>query len=106
MVHVDDPSDRSTTAQPAPDSPATREPTRRLRTARPIRSRNRGYAFRMKRLRTFLDRLPGGHRPPTGPLTTAETTDTEELRQQTLARDNERIEREQAEKGDRRDRDV
>jgi len=60
----------------------------------------------MKRLRTFLDRLPGGHRPPTGPLTTAETTDTEELRQQTLARDNERIEREQAEKGDRRDRDV
>jgi len=39
-------------------------------------------------------------------LTTAETTDTEELRQQTLARDNERIEREQAEKGDRRDRDV
>jgi hypothetical protein len=60
----------------------------------------------MKRLRTFLERLPGGHRPPTGPLTTAETTDAEELRQETLAKENERSEREQEEASDRRDREV
>jgi hypothetical protein len=57
----------------------------------------------MKRLRALLDRLPGGHRPPTGPLTTAEETDAEELRQQTLAKDNERIEREQEEQDRRGD---
>ncbi len=39
-------------------------------------------------------------------MTTAETADSEELRQQTLATDNERIGREQEEKSDRRDRDV
>jgi hypothetical protein len=49
----------------------------------------------MKRLRAFLDRLPGGHRPPTGPLTTSETADAEELRQETVAKNDERIEREQ-----------
>jgi hypothetical protein len=48
----------------------------------------------MKRLRAFLDRLPGGHRPPTGPLTTSEASDAEELRQENLAKDDERIERE------------
>jgi hypothetical protein len=48
----------------------------------------------MKRLRAFLDRLPGGHHPPTGPLTTQEAADAEDLRQETLA-ENERIEREQ-----------
>ena len=48
----------------------------------------------MKRLRAFLDRLPGGHRPPTGPLTTSETADAEE-RQETVAKNDERIEREQ-----------
>jgi hypothetical protein len=48
----------------------------------------------MKRLRAFLDRLPGRHQPPTGPLTTQEAADAEELRQETLA-ENERIEREQ-----------
>jgi hypothetical protein len=54
----------------------------------------------MKRLRTFLERLPGGHRPPTGPLTTSEATDAEELRQETLAAENdERIERDQEEAG-------
>jgi hypothetical protein len=47
----------------------------------------------MERLRAFLQRFPGGRRPPTGPLTTEETTDAEELQQETLARDNERIER-------------
>jgi hypothetical protein len=51
----------------------------------------------VKRLRTFLERLPGGHRPPTGPLTTAEKTDAEELRQQTLVKDSERVKREQEE---------
>jgi hypothetical protein len=60
----------------------------------------------MKRLRSFLKRLPGGHRPPTGPLTTAETTDAEELRQETLAADEKRIEREQEEASDRPDREV
>jgi hypothetical protein len=53
----------------------------------------------VKRLRTFLERLPGGHRPPTGPLTTTETADAEELRQETVAKDNERIEREQEDAG-------
>jgi hypothetical protein len=51
----------------------------------------------MKRLRAFLERLPGGHRPPTGPLTTSEATEAEELRQGTLAKDDERIERQQKE---------
>ena len=52
----------------------------------------------MKPLR-ILGRLLGGRRPPTGPLTTAEAADAEELRQETLAADNERIEREQEEAG-------
>jgi hypothetical protein len=51
----------------------------------------------MKRLRTFLERLPGGHRAPTGPLTTSEAADAEELRQETLAKNDKRIEREQEE---------
>jgi len=53
----------------------------------------------VKRLRTFLERLPGGHRPPTGPLTTSETADAEELRQETVAKDNVRIEREPEDAG-------
>jgi hypothetical protein len=57
----------------------------------------------MKRLRSFLERLPGGHRPPTGPLTTSETADAEELRQQTLAKDNKPVEREQEATSDGRD---
>jgi hypothetical protein len=60
----------------------------------------------MRRLRALLERLPGGHRPPTGPLTTAEQTDAEELRQETLVKEEKRIEREQEEEGDRRDREV
>ena len=51
----------------------------------------------MKGLRGFLNGLPGGHRPPTGPMTTAETAEAEELRQETLAKDEERRENEQAE---------
>jgi hypothetical protein len=59
-----------------------------------------------RRLRTFLERLPGGHRPPTGPLTTAETTEAEELRLETLAKDDARIKRKQEETSDRRDVEV
>ncbi len=53
----------------------------------------------MKRFRAFLDRLPGGHRPPTGPLTTSEAADAEELRQETSAKDDNLAEREQEEAG-------
>ncbi len=38
----------------------------------------------MMRLRTFLDRLPGRHRPPTGPLTTDEANEAEALRQKAV----------------------
>jgi hypothetical protein len=38
-------------------------------------------------------------RPPTGPLTTSEKTAAEELRQETLVKDNEGIERENGESG-------
>jgi hypothetical protein len=58
----------------------------------------------MKRFRALLDRLPGGHRPPTGPLTTVEQSDAEELRQETLLED-ERIEREREEQGSSSRRD-
>jgi len=54
-----------------------------------------GYAFVVKRLRALRERLSHGHRPPTGPLTTAEATEAEELRKETLAEDAETIEREQ-----------
>ncbi len=61
------------------------------------------YALRMKRLRALLDRLPGGHRPPTGPLTTDEQTEADQLQRENLAKDSERIEPEQDESGERRD---
>lgn len=38
-------------------------------------------------IRSFLDRLRGERRPPTGPLTTAEESEAEVLRQETLAKD-------------------
>jgi hypothetical protein len=60
----------------------------------------------MQRLRTFLERLPGGRRPPTGPLTTAEAADAEALRQETLAKDTKRIELEQEEASEHPDREV
>jgi hypothetical protein len=60
----------------------------------------------MTRLHTFLERMFGGRRPPTGPLTTAETADAEELRQETLAKDNERIERDQEGANDGPDHEV
>jgi hypothetical protein len=55
----------------------------------------------MKRLRTFLERMPGGHRPPTGPLTTSEANDAE--LQKSLVKDEERIEGEQEDTGQRSD---
>jgi hypothetical protein len=51
----------------------------------------------MKRLRAFLGRLAGGRRPPTGPLTTSEAAQAEELRRETQAKDDARIEREEKE---------
>lgn len=53
----------------------------------------------MKRLRAFFDRLPGGHRPPTGPLTTDEANEAEALRQETLDAD-QRIEQGPEEESD------
>jgi hypothetical protein len=53
----------------------------------------------MNGLRAFLKGLVGGHRPPTGPLTTSEAAEAEELRQETLARDRDQIKHERAEAG-------
>ena len=60
----------------------------------------------MKRVRLFLERLRGGRRPPTGPLTTSEKTAAEELRQETPVKENERIEREKEREDFRREREV
>jgi hypothetical protein len=57
----------------------------------------------MKRFRAFLERLPGGHRPPTGPLTTSEAAEADELRQKSPGKDDERIEREHEESGQESD---
>jgi hypothetical protein len=43
----------------------------------------------MKRRRTLFWRLPGSRRPPSGPLTTKEAADAEELRQKAAPKDNE-----------------
>jgi hypothetical protein len=53
----------------------------------------------MKHRFTFLERLFGGRRPPTGPLTTQEAADAEESRQKTLATDAEASRHEQREAG-------
>ena len=45
--------------------------------------------------RNLLELMPGGRRPPTGPLTTAETADAAELQEETAAK--ERAERDRAE---------
>ena len=60
----------------------------------------------MKRLRAFLERLPGGHRPPTGPMTTEEATDAEKVRQETLATDDQRTVDTQDKTTDPRDAEV
>ena len=49
----------------------------------------------MEGIGAFLKGMPRRHRPPTGPLTTAEAAD--ELRREVEAKDKERIEHEQAE---------
>jgi len=46
--------------------------------------------------------LPGGHRPPTGPLTTAEAAEAEEVRQEGLA-EVERTEHEPEDAGQKSD---
>jgi hypothetical protein len=51
----------------------------------------------MERLRVLLARLRVRRRPPTGPLTTAETSAAEELRQEALVKESERHERKQGE---------
>jgi hypothetical protein len=52
----------------------------------------------MRPFRSLLKRFrAAGHRPPSGPLTTSEAADPEELRQETLANDDERMKREQRE---------
>jgi hypothetical protein len=47
------------------------------------------YALRMKRVRALFERLRGGRRPPTGPLTTSEKATADELRTQTSLKDSE-----------------
>lgn len=51
----------------------------------------------MKGLGRLFGRLRVRRRPPTGPLTTAETTAAEELHQETLVKDSERTDRKQGE---------
>jgi hypothetical protein len=63
------------------------------------------YASCVKRLRAFLERLPGGHRPPTGPMTTEEATDAEALRRETSAADKQRTEHDQNDTNDDRKRE-
>ena len=53
----------------------------------------------MKRFRAWLEGLPGGRRPPTGPLTTAEAAEADDLREKSLAEDDERTEHEREEAG-------
>ena len=60
----------------------------------------------MKRVRLFLERLRGWRRPPTGPLTTSEKSAAEELRQETLVKDNEGIERDGEREGSGREGEV
>ena len=60
----------------------------------PLGKHSRRYAPHVKRLRALIERLPGGHRPPTGPLTTTEAMEAEALRQETPAADDQGIEHE------------
>ena len=53
----------------------------------------------MKRWRTLFGWLPGGRRPPTGPLTTKEAADAEELRQKTAPKNDETTGHEQNDAG-------
>ena len=55
----------------------------------------------MKRWRTLLERLFGGRRPPTGPLTTQEAADAEESRQKRVSNGDAAGGREPKDAGDR-----
>jgi hypothetical protein len=46
----------------------------------------------MKGVHAFLERLRRGRRPPTGPLTTAESATADELRKHTALEDSDRTE--------------
>ncbi len=50
----------------------------------------------MSGIHGFFKHLRAGRRPPTGPLTTSEASDAEELRQKTLAEDEEQAQHGQA----------
>ena len=54
------------------------------------------YALDMGWLRGLFKRISGGRRPPTGPLTTAESVDAEEARLKTLADDSRQSEHDRA----------
>jgi hypothetical protein len=56
------------------------------------------YAPCMKHVRALFERLRGGRRPPTGPLTTAEKATADELRTQTSLKDSERSKHEHEER--------
>ena len=56
----------------------------------------------LKNFRAWIKGLPGGHRPPTGPLTTAEAAEAEEVRQESLAKA-ERTEHEPEDAGQKSD---
>ena len=56
----------------------------------------------MRPVRTLVERLRGGRRPPTGPLTTAEKATADELRRQTLLEDSKRTEHEHEHEHDER----
>jgi hypothetical protein len=60
----------------------------------------------MKRLRNLFERLRAGRRPPTGPLTTAEKTAADQLRQQTPVKDGQRSERELGDRSSPSDREA
>jgi hypothetical protein len=51
----------------------------------------------MKSLSDFFKGLPGGHRPPTGPMTTSEANEADQVREAAAAKDEERIDHEEAE---------
>jgi hypothetical protein len=54
----------------------------------------------MKGIHAFLERLRSGRRPPTGPLTTAESATADELRKHTALEDGDRTEHAQGNDAD------
>jgi hypothetical protein len=60
----------------------------------------------MKPIRALLERLRGGRRPPTGPLTTSEKATADELRAETALEDSERRKHEHEETTRKREQGV